>query len=183
MKYHLGMTIKQIIIVTVLWVLGIFIAYKAIALPNPAWEAQRIQAERNGDMQRLRILNFIGKAGTLRYPADMRDATGNIASFAGTTYHQSCCGRADAYEADELEVDEAWNLWAILTCNDPDDCVPVEGKPERPPGTKVRVPPEKVLVNFDPVNDTEHGWVWIAPSMTDADGSAHVYCFSFGILN
>lgn len=137
----------------------------AFGLPNEAWKAQRIQAERNGDAQRLRVLDFISKAGTLRW------ATGG-------TYRASCCGKADAYEADLVETDDQGNTVAILTCNDPEDCAPVPGKTERLPGSKFRIPQAKVLVNYDPVNNTGHGWVWISNTSFNADGTPVIYCYS-----
>jgi hypothetical protein len=148
---------------------------RVMALPNQAWEIQRIQAERNGDAQRLRVLNFVSKAGTLRYPQNYTHPE----TLAGTTHKVSCCGQADAYEADLIETDADGNHYAVLTCNDPDDCAPVPGKIERAPGTKFKIPSEKFLVNQDPVNDTGHGWVWISSTTFDAiNQQPMVYCYS-----
>jgi hypothetical protein len=85
----------------------------------------------------------------------------------------SCCGEADAYEADDFDTDPAGNLYAILTCNDPENCEPVAGKVPRQPGTRVQIPPERIL-GRDPPNRTGHGWVFIAPTEDE-----HVYCYSF----
>ncbi len=151
------------------------------SLPNPAWQAQLSQAEKYGDEETLRRLRYIRGAGTLRYPTDVRDASGAVASFAGTTYHASCCGEADAFEADDWEVDAAGNLWAILTCVGVGSCEEVPGKVVRAPGTKVKIPPSQVLVH-DPAlpNNTGHGWVWIAPGgQTDNEGNPRVYCYAF----
>lgn len=160
-----------------LW-LAVHFVRQADARPNPEWQAQRVQAERNGDAQRLRVLDFVSKAGTLRYPPDMKDAAGNTTSFAGTTYHKPCCGQADAYEADDLVVIDG-ALWATLTCNDPDNCADVPGKVARVVGSKFKVPTSQVLVNEDPVNLTGHGWIWISPNATDDEGNLVVYCYSF----
>ncbi len=158
--------------------LAVYFVTQADARPNPEWQAQRIQAERNGDAQRLRVLDFISKAGTLRYPLDMKDANGNASSYAGTTYHRSCCGQADAYEADDLVVIDG-ALWATLTCNDPDDCAPIPGKVERAVGSKFKVKASEVLVNEYPINKTGHGWIWISPTVTDDEGNLVIYCYSF----
>jgi len=156
-------------------VLCLMLGVRAHARPNPAWEMQRIAAEYNGDQQRLRILKYLSTAGTLRYPSNYPN------TLPGSTYHQPCCGQADAYEADALEIAPDGSTWAILTCNDPDNCQAIDGKVVRPPGTKIRIPPEKVLVN-DPangsVNDTGHGWVWIAPNSVDGEGQPIVYCYT-----
>ena len=116
----------------------------------------------------------------------------------GAFYHGNCCGEADAYEADDVFVDADGNLFAVLTCNDPDDCKEVPGtqscgpdeetgaevcamvgaKITRPPGSRWLVPPDKVLLNHDPVNNTGHGWIWISPNSTDGSGQPMVYCRS-----
>ncbi len=151
------------------------------SLPNPAWQAQLAQAEKYGDEETLRRLKYIRGAGTLRYPSDARDASGAIASFAGTTYHAPCCGEADSYEADDFSTNPAGELFAILTCNGKDSCEEIPGKMPRKPGTKVKIPADRILVH-DPAmpNDTGHGYVWIAPGgQTDSDGNPLVYCYAF----
>src|SRR5208282_4404417 len=89
----------------------------------------------------------------------------------GESEHGNCCGEADAYEADDVFVDAAGATWAVLTCNGTDACKEVPGvqscsydddteqevcgtsgaKITRPPGSKWKVPPDKVLLNYDPV--------------------------------
>lgn len=118
----------------------------------------------------------------------------------GAFYHGNCCGEADAYEADDTFIDAAGNLYAVLTCNEPANCIEVPGKrvcgPDeetgnevcntvgakvtRPAGSKWLVPPEKVLLNHDPVNNTGHGWVYISPNATGPDGQPTVLCWAAG---
>src|SRR6267154_5937836 len=129
-----------------------------------------------------RIRNeYLSKAGTL--PAYYQGLP------TGETYHGNCCGFGDAYEADDFSIDDKGNLWAILTCNDPDNCKEVPGKetcgPDdegnqvcsniggkivRPPGSKFLVTPDKILINRSPVNVTGHGWVYISPYSVDNIG-------------
>jgi hypothetical protein len=168
---------------SLLWAFVIFCIAVAIAvilmllsgrgwsMDNPAWRAQKIQAEYNGDLQRLRVLKYLGAAGTLRYP------NGYPNVLPGAVYHQPCCGQADAYEADDVQV-IGDSIFAILTCNDPDNCQAIAGKVVRPPGMKIKIPPEKILVNQDPINDSGHGWVWISPTSTDGEGNPSVFCYT-----
>ncbi len=146
--------------------------------PNAAWEAQRIQAEQNNDDETLRRLRYVSKAGVLRCPVDSERWC--IPSVGVPT---NCCGEADAYESDDFEVDRAGNLWAILTCNDPRNCEAIPGKVIRLAGEKFRIPVEKTLLNYWPLNDTGHGWIWLSPSATDADGKPVVLCFTPGAGN
>jgi hypothetical protein len=97
--------------------------------------------------------------------------------------HVNCCGAADAYEADETSIDTAGNTYAVITCNDPDNCKAVEGKIVRAPGSKYLVPPDKVLAPYDPVNNTGHGWVYIVQqgpddSSTGGDPEPAVICWA-----
>jgi hypothetical protein len=133
--------------------------------PNEAWRVLKAEAESQGDIETLRRLKYVGSAGTLRWPN-------------GQTYKASCCGEADAYEADDFDTDADGNLYAVLTCNDPRDCEEVKGKLARPPGARFKIPAEKVLVNRNPVNDTGHGWVWISATSTDGDGDPAIYCYA-----
>lgn len=153
------------------------------ALDNPAWEAQRIQAEKYGDEDTLRWLDYVRNAGSLYCtPIYIRENeygwTNNCPE--GSTFHQSCCGIADAYEADEVAVDPDGTTYAVLTCNEPRHCEEVKGKIARTPGSRYKIPPNKVLVNHDPINNTGHGVVWISPYSFNEDGTPVVYCFSFG---
>jgi hypothetical protein len=111
---------------------------------------------------------------------------------------QSCCGEADAYEADDYEVDANGNLVAILTCNEPDVIDGIDGRgiqrghcsiqeeksvddgegglavrPARPPGTKIVIPMGKILRPNEPINKTGHGWVFMS-------GDGHVFCYTWG---
>lgn len=139
----------------------------AFARPNEAWKAQRAQAEYNEDYETLQRMDYLSKAGTLR------DMTGRL-------YNVSCCGPADAYEADNTFVDDFGNTYVVLTCNTPHICEEVTGKVTRKPGAMFRVPPGKVLVNVSPPNNTGHGWVWISPNHVDEDGNSTVYCVTYG---
>lgn len=92
----------------------------------------------------------------------------------------SCCGKADAYEADDIDDDGHGHVVAILTCSDPENCVehdPIcdeEGDcfPRPLPGTRIVIPTEKVLKPHQPDNFSGHGWVFLS-----AQGA--VYCYAF----
>jgi hypothetical protein len=95
---------------------------------------------------------------------DLRSADGTMAS--------PCCGEADAYEADEFDTEDG-KLYAVLTCNDPANCAPVEDKTLLPVGTRILIPPEKILPPHQPDNRTGHGWVFLASN------SVWVFCYAF----
>ena len=77
---------------------------------------------------------------------------------------KSCCGEADAYEADEFEV-AGDQYVAIITNGAGDERF---GKPDIPNGTKIVVPNTKV--KWDRGNPTGHGIIFI--------GKANqVYCY------
>jgi hypothetical protein len=69
----------------------------------------------------------------------------------------SCCGEADAFEADTFEV-EGDHYIAIIT----------DGKGVIPPGTRIPVP--NVKMKWDAGNPTGHGIVFIGPQ-------GQVYCY------
>jgi hypothetical protein len=117
---------------------------------------------------------YLSHAGTL--PSYVYSEETKRSEPNGASYHMNCCGEGDAYEADEVFVDADGATWAVLTCNDPDNCKEVQGKIVRAPGSKFKVPAEKVLMNYDPVNDTGHGWVYLNPQMEGPD--AFVYCWA-----
>ena len=83
-----------------------------------------------------------------------------------------CCGEADAYEADDFTTDADGNLYAILTCNDPDTCEPPELDRYLAPGTKILIKPEKLLPPHQPDNLTGHGIVFVATNAKD------VFCYA-----
>lgn len=70
----------------------------------------------------------------------------------------SCCGEADAYEADLYET-EGDHYVAIIT----------DGKGKIPNGTRIPVPNEKM--KFDQGNPTGHGYIFIS-----YDG--RIYCYA-----
>jgi hypothetical protein len=109
------------------------------------------------------------KAGTLPY---MRYENGQPVGYDATGIQIPCCGEADAYETDDLRIDEDGNIIAILTCNDLRNCVAIPGKVERAPGTEIMIPELKILIPGKPINNTGHGWVFLGI----ADG--HVICYS-----
>lgn len=74
----------------------------------------------------------------------------------------SCCGEADAYYADEFEV-EGDHYVAIIT-----DVRDVPGRPEIAPGTRVPVPNNKLKI--DQGNPTGHGIIFIGTQ-------GQVYCY------
>jgi hypothetical protein len=159
-------------VIDLVLVVGLAISM-AHARPNPEWEAQRRQAQYNDDEQTIRRLEYLSHAGTVPCPDD--------ALFCGMggapTYHVPCCGEGDAYEADDFKVVDGV-AYAVLTCNDPEDCREIKGKIPRPPGSVFKIPVAKTLVNHDPVNDTGHGWIWISPTATDENGEPIVYCWA-----
>lgn len=69
----------------------------------------------------------------------------------------SCCGEADAFEADTFEV-EGDHYVAIIT----------DGKGVMPEGTRIAVPNEKM--KWDAGNPTGHGIIFIG-------SSGQVYCY------
>jgi hypothetical protein len=69
----------------------------------------------------------------------------------------SCCGEADAYEADLFEIDEDRYV-AIIT----------DGKGEIPNGTKIPVPNHKM--KWDEGNPTGHGIIFIG-------SQGQVFCY------
>ena len=69
----------------------------------------------------------------------------------------SCCGEADAYEADFFEVEEDRYV-AIIT----------DGKGEIPNGTKIPVPNQKL--KWDAGNPTGHGIIFIG-------AHGQIYCY------
>lgn len=79
----------------------------------------------------------------------------------------SCCGEADAYWADKIEV-EGDKVFATITDTRPD--APLR-RPHVPPGTRIEIPPHKL--KWDRGNPTGHTVIFLAPNL-------HVYCFVQG---
>jgi hypothetical protein len=71
--------------------------------------------------------------------------------------HLSCCGEADAYEADTFEVDGDKYV-AIIT----------DGKGVIPNGTRITVPNHKI--KWDAGNPTGHGIIFIG-------GTGAIFCY------
>ena len=69
----------------------------------------------------------------------------------------SCCGEADAFEADTFEIDGDHYV-AVIT----------DGKGVLPPGTRIPVPNEKM--KWDRGNPTGHGIIFIG-------SSGQIYCY------
>jgi hypothetical protein len=69
----------------------------------------------------------------------------------------SCCGEADAYEADTFEIDGDHYV-AVIT----------DGKGVLPPGTRIDIPNQKM--KWDEGNPTGHGIVFIGTK-------GEVYCY------
>lgn len=79
----------------------------------------------------------------------------------------SCCGEADAYEADSFEV-EGDHYVAIIT----------DGKGDIPNGTRVPVPNAKM--KWDQGNPTGHGILFVGPVWVDPDSGGagrSIYCY------
>jgi len=77
----------------------------------------------------------------------------------------SCCGEADAYWADQVEVNQ--DGLVIATITDTRDDGPL-GRPHVPVGTKIVVPPTKL--KWDRGNPTGHTVIFLSYSLD-------VYCF------
>lgn len=83
----------------------------------------------------------------------------------------SCCGEADAYEANEFVV-EGEQYFAVIT--DTRDDGPLR-RPHIKPGTRIYIPPHKMKRNNDDPNPTGQGlvfigtggrvWCYFAPSL------------------
>jgi hypothetical protein len=71
--------------------------------------------------------------------------------------HMSCCGEADAFEADNFEIDGDHYV-AIIT----------DGKGVLAPGTRIAIPNQKM--KWDKGNPTGHGIVFIG-------SKGEVYCY------
>jgi hypothetical protein len=71
----------------------------------------------------------------------------------------SCCGEADAYEADSFDTSGAEYV-AIIT----------DGKGVIPNGTRITVPIKKMKIDGKPPNPTGHGIIFIGSSGT-------IYCY------
>ncbi|OYX79543.1 MAG: hypothetical protein B7Y77_01730 [Bradyrhizobium sp. 35-63-5] len=76
----------------------------------------------------------------------------------------SCCGEADAYWADKIQV-EGEKVFAIITDDRPDG--PLR-RPHIPVGTKIEVPPWKL--KFDRGNPSGHAVIFLSTTR-------QVYCF------
>ena len=76
----------------------------------------------------------------------------------------SCCGEADAYWADKVEVIDG-KVFATIT--DTRDDKPL-GRQHVPPGTRIEVPPNKM--KWDRGNPTGHVVIFLGPGLS-------VYCF------
>lgn len=155
------------------------------------WDRDAIQTEQG----RIRS-EYLSKAGML--PSYKTNSNTGMSEPTGESYKGNCCGEADAYESDDMFIDADGATWAVLTCNEPENCKEVLGtqscgtdeesgvtvciqvgaKVMRPPGSRWRVPPDKVLLNYDPTNNTGHGWVYISPNATDGEGAAAVICWA-----
>jgi len=114
----------------------------------------------------------------------------NTRPWTGDWNHDSCCGPADAYEADELDT-QGGELWAIITEGDtPEKAAAAEAeqpycqndgerdcKTRIPAGTRILIPKDRI-VPPDPAhpNITGHGWVWMTSTGRD------VFCYVYPSL-
>jgi hypothetical protein len=81
-----------------------------------------------------------------------------------------CCGEADAYFADKVEV-EGDKVFATVTDERPDEPL---GRPHIPPGTRIEVPPWTMKNSQG--NPTGHNVIFV-------HGSGQVLCFVTGTLS
>lgn len=79
----------------------------------------------------------------------------------------SCCGEADAYEADDFEI-EGDHYLAIVTDTRSDEFSNGAFRPHIPPGTRVAVPNPKM--KWDAGNPTGHGFLVIG-------SNGQLYCY------
>jgi hypothetical protein len=84
--------------------------------------------------------------------------------------HMSCCGEADAYEADNFEV-EGDHYVAIITDGAGD---PAHGKRDIPNGTRIPVPNTKMKI--DAGNPSGHSIIFLGPR-------GEVYCYVTGSMS
>jgi hypothetical protein len=91
----------------------------------------------------------------------------------------SCCGEADAYFADAYEVVDG-RVIAIIT-DDRDD-FPL-GRPHVPVGTRIEVPPNKMIDSFNDVNPSGHGVIFLVSYQNEESGEhgRAVLCFVPGL--
>jgi hypothetical protein len=79
----------------------------------------------------------------------------------------SCCGEADAYEADLFET-EGDHYVAVITDTRRDTFPNGAFRPHIPPGTRIAVPNSKM--KWDQGNPTIHGYIFIG-------SSGQLYCY------
>ena len=86
----------------------------------------------------------------------------------------SCCGEADAYFADAFEVVDG-QVFAIITDNRDD--FPL-GRPQ-PVGTRINVPPHKMVDSRNDVNPSGHGVIFLVNYENEKSGEygKAVLCF------
>lgn len=86
----------------------------------------------------------------------------------------SCCGKADAYWADDFEVDGDQYV-AIITDTRDDNLLVDESGNKRihlAPGTHIVIPNERIITfPPQPPNTTGHGWVWVHVYEDEETGS------------
>lgn len=90
---------------------------------------------------------------------------------------RSCCGLADAYWADKVEVRNG-ETWVMIQDERDDQLL---GRPHIPSGTWVKVPNEKLIDEKqmrERGNPTGHGVVFIGHGNVDT-----VYCYVFATLS
>lgn len=80
----------------------------------------------------------------------------------------SCCGEADAYQADDYEV-HGDQYVAIITDERSDEFSNGAFRPHIPVGTRIVIPNQKI--KFDQANPTGHGYVFIG-----SNGQLYCYC-------
>jgi hypothetical protein len=87
----------------------------------------------------------------------------------------SCCGEADAYYADGVEVNAKGHVFAVIT--DTRDDAPL-GRPHIKVGTKIIVPPEKNKDTRADPNPTGHTIIFVKWYAEDGDdGNWGVLCY------
>lgn len=96
-------------------------------------------------------------------------------------YPNSCCGEADAYEADIYQRNADGSYDVEITNGDTIKFPDGQERPEIPTGTKVHVPKTKINPPIETQgNPTEHAWLFV--SVSRAIGGevtpGLIYCFT-----
>lgn len=112
---------------------------------------------------------FAGNSGFYD-PQRMSDMDRQVFSWFQEAPVRSCCGEADAFEADDFDQKDG-HFVAIVT-----DGKPNNWRPGLPEGTRIQVP--NAQIRWTPRNPTGHGVLFIRRGWNSADPSSIiVFCY------